>query len=141
MLMKLIAKIKNQKGFTLIELLVVIAIIGVLAAVAVPKFMDSTASARTAKVQADLGAMDTAIQTYMSNNGGAIPIADGSTIITYMSSGALPTSTAGSYRITGTTEAVTAVAYTVNQTTARAQVAFTGGAKAGPFDSLALKTN
>jgi len=61
MLINMRAKFKNQKGFTLIELLVVIAIIGVLAAIAVPKFTNSTARANTAKIGADLAAIDDAI--------------------------------------------------------------------------------
>ncbi|WP_418809106.1 type IV pilin protein, partial [Phascolarctobacterium faecium] len=34
--------IKNRKGFTLVELVVVIAILGILAGLAIPRFMDAT---------------------------------------------------------------------------------------------------
>lgn len=56
-----IRKRMNQKGFTLVELMVVIAILGVLAAIAIPRFSASTASANTAKIQADLRTLDSAI--------------------------------------------------------------------------------
>ncbi len=39
-------KIKNRKGFTLIELIVVIAVLGILAAIAVPRFSQVTANAQ-----------------------------------------------------------------------------------------------
>lgn len=61
--------IKNQKGFTLVELMVVIAILGVLAAIAVPKFSDATTAANTAKVAADLRTIDSAIAMYQATNG------------------------------------------------------------------------
>ena len=59
----------NQKGFTLVELMVVIAILGILAAIAIPKFSDSTSAANTAKIAADLRTIDSAIVMYQANGG------------------------------------------------------------------------
>lgn len=51
---------KKQSGFTLIELVVVMVILGILAAVALPKFVDMGSQARIAKMQGALGAVKSA---------------------------------------------------------------------------------
>ena len=61
--------LKSKKGFTLIELVVVIAILGILAGIAIPRFMDATATARGAKIIADLRTIDSAIMVYNAKTG------------------------------------------------------------------------
>ena len=61
--------IKNRKGFTLVELVVVIAILGILAGLAIPRFMDATASARGARIVADMRTIDSAIMMYNAKTG------------------------------------------------------------------------
>lgn len=48
--------IRNQKGFTLIEIIAVLVILGILAAVAIPRFMDLQADARTAALKGAVAA-------------------------------------------------------------------------------------
>lgn len=59
----------NQKGFATLEMILVITIIGIVAAIAVPRFTDVTAKANTAKIQADLSTLDSAISIYQMEKG------------------------------------------------------------------------
>jgi MSHA pilin protein MshA len=51
----------NQKGFTLVELVVVIVILGILSAVAVPKFMDMQDEAKQAAIEGARGSVKSAV--------------------------------------------------------------------------------
>lgn len=61
----------KEDGFTLMEMMIVVAIIAILTAIALPKFNESLALANTARVQADLQSLDTAIAMYRVQNGSA----------------------------------------------------------------------
>ncbi len=61
---------KNAKGFTIIELVVVIVILGILAAVAFPKFQDLSGDAKQAVVNGAKAALvSAAVITYAKNQG------------------------------------------------------------------------
>lgn len=49
----------NEKGFTLIELMIVVAIIGILAAIAIPNFLQYQLKAKTTEAKTNLGAIKT----------------------------------------------------------------------------------
>lgn len=59
----------NQKGFATLEVILMIVIIGILATVAIPRFGDMKTKANTAKIQADLSTLDSAIEIYFMENG------------------------------------------------------------------------
>lgn len=58
----------NRKAFTLIELLIVVAIIGILAAIAVPNFLNAQIRAKIARVESDHKSISTALESYMLDN-------------------------------------------------------------------------
>jgi len=55
---------RSARGFTLIELLIVVAIIAILAAIAVPNFLEAQTRAKTARVKSDLRTIATALEAY-----------------------------------------------------------------------------
>jgi prepilin-type N-terminal cleavage/methylation domain-containing protein len=64
---------KRSKGFTLIELMIVVAIIGILAAVAIPKFADLVTKSKEASVKGGLGAVRSAVSIYYGDLEGSYP--------------------------------------------------------------------
>jgi prepilin-type N-terminal cleavage/methylation domain-containing protein len=69
----------NKKGFTLIELLIVVVIIGILAAIAIPKFANTKEKAYVAAMKSDLRNLATYEEQYAADNGGAYFSGDGAT--------------------------------------------------------------
>jgi type IV pilus assembly protein PilA len=63
-----VRKSKEAEGFTLIELLVVIIIIGILAAIAIPVFLNQRKKGYDAAVKSDLRNAATAQETYLTDN-------------------------------------------------------------------------
>ncbi len=68
MINKLRARMQDEKGFTLIELLVVILIIGILAAIALPAFLNQREKAQDSEAKSAARTAQTAMETYYTDN-------------------------------------------------------------------------
>ena len=61
------ANLRNEKGFTLIELVIIIVILGILAAVAIPKYQDMSAQAKEAAARGSIGNLRSAVTIFYAN--------------------------------------------------------------------------
>src|SRR5438270_8740515 len=75
MLHNLRRRAEEEQGFTLIELLVVILIIGILAAIAIPAFLNQRQKAYDSQAKSNIRTAQTAEETYATDNNGAYPAA------------------------------------------------------------------
>ncbi|NUP88285.1 MAG: prepilin-type N-terminal cleavage/methylation domain-containing protein [Candidatus Sumerlaeia bacterium] len=66
----------SRAAFTLIELLIVVAIIAILAAIAVPNFLEAQTRAKVARAKADMRSLDLALEAYHIDNNGYPYIVD-----------------------------------------------------------------
>ena len=99
-------KLKGQKGFTLIELMIVVAIIGILAAIAIPNFLQYQLKSRQSEAKVNLNAIKTSEVAFQAEKGCylGVPLVSGTNAVALPGksnpSGWQPTAAGGAYAAT-----------------------------------------
>ena len=62
------ANVRKSRAFTLVELIVIIVVLAILSGVAIPKYIDYTANAKSSAGKATIGAVRTAIANFYANS-------------------------------------------------------------------------
>ncbi len=101
---------QSEKGFTLVELLVVIIIIGILAAIALPNFLNQGAKAKQTEARQNIGMTNRVQTVYRSENANFASSFDQLAMGTLSSTTGTASTTNYSYSLTGTTDNSTLVA-------------------------------
>jgi type IV pilus assembly protein PilA len=136
-MLRKIREAQEEEGFTLIELLVVVLIIGILAAIAIPVFLNQREKAYANAVESDVRNLALVMEDYASDNNGVYSSAGGATFLP--SDGvtlevAWGASAADGFCIQGQHEALPATTwwvYDVNAGASNAQVAESSAATCG----------
>jgi type II secretion system protein G len=95
----------RHTGFTLIELLIVVAIIAILAAIAVPNFLEAQTRSKVARAKADLRSVHTALEAYYIDNN-AYPYSESLSASIWMPAGGQPRFNPDNHRVGGLTSPV-----------------------------------
>ena len=109
----------NQRGFATLEVILMVMVIGILASIAVPRFTSVTTAANTAKIQADLSTIDTAIAIYVMEKGTTTAPTLGAegTLKDYIQDIGNVKPPTGQAYVNGTAENISATTYEITTTT------------------------